>query len=97
MAQKLNREMIEYIAALSKLELTEKELEQSGEEMQKILDYVEKLNMLETDGTEPATHLLVQENCFREDEVSSGDPHRRMLENAPKTEKGQYQVPRTVE
>ena len=65
--------------------------------MQKMLDYVEKLNELDTDGVEPMTHLFPYDNVFREDIVTNGDAREEMLANAPKTKDGQYLVPKTIE
>ena len=65
-------------------------------ELEKILDYVEKLNELDTENVEAASHIFPLENVFREDQVTNGDAQEEMLENAPVKKEGQYQVPKTV-
>ena len=97
MAEQLGRETMENVALLSKLMLSEEEMEKAKEEMQRMLDYVDKLNTLDTEGVDPVTHLLADGNVFREDVVENGDESGQMLENAPEKKDGQFKVPRTVE
>ena len=48
-----------------------------------MLDYVDKLNELDTSKVEPMTHIFEMGNVFREDEVTNGDDRDAMLANAP--------------
>jgi aspartyl-tRNA(Asn)/glutamyl-tRNA(Gln) amidotransferase subunit C len=96
MAQKIDHETIENVCILAKLALDEKAKETAKEDMQKMLDYVEKLNELDTDGVEPLTHIFGSENVFREDVVTNGDQKEAMLANAPQAKEWQYQVPKTI-
>ena len=97
MAKKIDDETMEYVEILAKLKLSPAEREQAKTDMQKMLDYVDKLNELDTEGIEPMTHLFPVHNVFQEDEVTNGDCRAEMLANAPKQKEGQYQVPKTVE
>ena len=74
----------------------EEEKEKAKAEMQKMLDYVEKLDELDTSEVEPMSHIFQDENVFREDVVTNGDNKEAMLANAPKAKEGQYQVPKTI-
>ncbi len=76
--------------------LEEEAKEKAKEDMQKMLDYVEKLDELDTDGVEPLSHIFGDQNVFREDVVTNGDNKEAMLANAPKAKEGQYQVPKTI-
>ena len=76
--------------------LSEEEKEKAKAEMQKMLDYVEKLDELDTSEVEPMSHIFQDENVFREDVVTNGDNKEAMLANAPKAKEGQYQVPKTI-
>ena len=96
MAQQIDSEIIDQVAILAKLELTETEKQQAMEDMQKMLDYVEKLDELDTEGVEPLSHIFGDQNVFREDVVTNGDNKEAMLANAPKAKEGQYQVPKTI-
>ena len=82
--------------SLAKLSLTEDEKEKAKEDMQKMLDYVDKLDELDTSSVEPMSHIFEDENVFREDIVTNGDNHEAMLANAPKQKENQYQVPKTI-
>ena len=89
--------VMENVEILAKLARTEEERKKAKEKMQEMLDYVDKLNELGTDGIEPMSHTFSMGNVFREDVVTNGDDRDAMLDNAPKCKDGQYQVPKTVQ
>lgn len=93
----ISDETMEYVGILAKLELKDEEKESARQDMQKMLDYVDKLNELDTSKVEPMTHIFEMGNVFREDEVTNGDDRDAMLANAPEVKEGQYKVPKTVE
>src|SRR5699024_6279062 len=94
--QRIDDTVMENIEILAKLSMSEDEREEMRTELEKILDYVEKLNELDTENVEAASHIFPLENVFREDEVTNGDAQEEMLANAPVKKEGQYQVPKTV-
>lgn len=97
MANIISDETIEYVGILAKLELSEDEKEQAKKDMGSMLDYIDKLNELDTSGVEPMSHVFPVHNVFREDVVVNGDIHEQMLENAPKEKDDSFMVPKTVE
>ena len=97
MANIISDEIIEYVGILAKLELSGEEREQAKADMGRMLDYIDKLNELDTDGVEPMSHVFSVNNVFREDTVTNGDDRDNMLKNAPEAKDGSYQVPKTVE
>ncbi len=97
MEKKIADGMIEYIAALAKLELTGEERERIRTDMEKMLSYIDMLGELDTEGEEPAVHIFPVENVFREDVVTNGDGSGETLRNAPEEESRMFVVPRTVE
>ncbi len=97
MANIISDETMEYVGILAKLELSEAEKEAAKRDMGRMLDYIDKLNELDTTGVEPMSHVFPVSNVFREDVVENGDEHERMLANAPRVKDGMYQVPKTVE
>lgn len=97
MANIISDETMEYVGILAKLELSEAEREAAKKDMGRMLDYIDKLNELDTEGIEPMSHIFPVSNVFREDEVENGDEHAQMLANAPQVKDGMYQVPKTVE
>ena len=96
MAKIIDDETIENVCIRAKLSLSDEAKEKAKEDMQKMLDYVEKLDELDTDGVEPLSHIFGDQNVFREDVVTNGDNKEAMLANAPKAKEGQYQVPKTI-
>ena len=58
MANKISDETIEYVGILAKLELSEEEKRQAQEDMGKMLDYIDKLGELDTQGVEPMSHVF---------------------------------------
>ena len=97
MANIISDETIEYVGILAKLELSDEEKEAAKSDMGRMLDYIDKLNALDTNGVEPMSHVFPVHNVFREDVVTNGDDRDNMLANAPEERDGQYQVPKTVE
>lgn len=95
MANIISDETIEYVGILAKLELSEEEKEQAKKDMGSMLDYIDKLNELDTSGVEPMSHVFPVDNVFREDVVTNGDDRDEMLANAPKKKDGTYMVPKT--
>lgn len=93
----INDEIIEYLGILTKLELSEEEREETKRDMEKMLNYIGKLNELDTTGVEPMSHVFPIQNVFREDVVTNGDDSENMLKNAPVEREHMYEVPKTVE
>ena len=96
MANRIGDETIEYVGILAKLELSGEEKEAAKEYMGRMLDYIDKLNELDTTGIEPMSHIFPMTNVFREDVVTNGDDSENMLQNAPEVKNGSYVVPKTV-
>jgi aspartyl-tRNA(Asn)/glutamyl-tRNA(Gln) amidotransferase subunit C len=97
MSNIISDETIEYVGILAKLELSEEEKEQAKKDMGSMLDYIDKLNELDTSGVEPMSHVFPVHNVFREDVVVNGDMRDKILANAPKEKDGSFVVPKTVE
>ena len=70
MSNKISKETIEYVSILAKLELSEEEKETARTDMEKMLDYIDTLNDLDTSGIEPMSHVFPLNNVFREDVVT---------------------------
>ena len=97
MANRVDDATIEYVGILAKLELSQEERQAAKREMSRMLDYVDKLNELDTEGVEPMSHLFPVHNVFREDEVANTDSREQILANAPEQKDGAFKVPRTIE
>jgi len=97
MASMITDETIEYVGILAKLELSPEEREQAKKDMGNMLDYIDMLNNLDTEGVEPMSHVFPVHNVFREDTVANGDERDKILANAPEKKDGAFKVPKTVE
>ena len=87
---------VQHIAKLAKLTFTEAELERFTRELNKILEYVEKLNELDTSNVEPLSHTTDIHNVMRSDEVKPSLPVDEVLANAPSREGNFFKVPKVV-
>ena len=96
MANKISDETIEYVGILAKLWLSDEEKENARSDMEKMLDYIDTLNELDTTGTEPMSHVFPVNNVFREDIVENGDGSEDTLANAPLKKEQGFKVPKTL-
>ena len=85
---KLTKKEVEHIALLARLGLTEAEMEKYAGELSSILDYVEQLKEVDTDGVEPTAQVTGLENVMRADEIKECDAATRdaLLRLAPDRE-----------
>ncbi len=97
MANVISDETIEYVGILSKLKLDDSEKEQAKKDLAEMLDYIDQLGELDTEGVEPMSHVHSVSNRFREDVVTNGDEHEKTLANAPEERDGAFVVPRTFD
>jgi aspartyl/glutamyl-tRNA(Asn/Gln) amidotransferase C subunit len=93
----IDDETLENVSILAKLDLSEAEKEQAKADMAEMLDYINTLNELDTEGVEPMSHTFDVVNVLREDVVTNGDGSALSLKNAPAEKEGMYQVPRTFD
>lgn len=97
MANNITDKTIEYVSTLAKLDLTGEEREGVMRDMSRMLDYIDKLNELDTTGVEPMSHVFPLQNVFREDEVINGDGSEESLKNAPEEKENMFVVPKSIE
>lgn len=93
---KISVKDVEHVALLSRLELTEEEKQEQLRELNKILDYMEILNKVDTSQVEPLAHVLPLQNVLREDELRATLPKEKVLQNAPEEDEGMFKVPKIV-
>ena len=95
---KITREMIEHVARLARLSFSTEELEGFISQLNEILEYVDKLNELDTTDVPPTSHLFITKTPMREDRLGREEsPVSEMLENAPQRHDSFYVVPRVIE
>ena len=88
---------VDHVARLARLALTPEEKARIGEQLAKILTYIDTLNRLDTEGVEPTTHAVPVVNVMRDDEVGPCLPPDEALANAPDRVDGCFRVPRIIE
>lgn len=93
----LSKQEVEHVARLACLELTENEKEQFTKQLNEILNFVNKLKELPTEGIEPTAHAIPVYNVFREDKVQPSLSAEEALKNAPEREDNYFKVPKIVE
>jgi aspartyl-tRNA(Asn)/glutamyl-tRNA(Gln) amidotransferase subunit C len=93
----LTREQVQHVAKLARLSLSDDEITTFTGQMGTILDYVKKLNELNTDGIVPTAHAVPMENAFRDDVVRPSIGVDNALANAPDRVEGFFRVPKVIE
>jgi aspartyl-tRNA(Asn)/glutamyl-tRNA(Gln) amidotransferase subunit C len=94
---KIDRETLDKIAHLSRLEFDEKDAEKMMQDMTNIVNWVEKLNEVNTDGIEPLTTMSHEINALREDKVGEQLRREDALKNAPESDLEYFRVPKVLE
>ena len=93
----LTREDVQRVAVLARLRLTEEEEARLTEELDNILQYMEKLNELDTSQIKPFSHAVDTVNAFREDHVTNQPNTEALLANAPEKDETFFRVPKIIE
>ncbi len=93
----ITKEDVSYIAQLAKLKLSSSQAEKMQIELGEILEYMDVLEQVNTDGTTPLSHIFPINNVFREDIVCDSYDRSALLENAPVHTESTVVVPKTVE
>jgi aspartyl-tRNA(Asn)/glutamyl-tRNA(Gln) amidotransferase subunit C len=94
---KLSRDDVLKLASLSKLRLSEAEIERLRAELSEILNYVEILDQVDTEGLEPTYQVTGLKNVMREDELETyGYETADLLKNVPAVQDGQFKVKRVL-
>jgi len=82
---------------LARLESSEGEEEQLTGELNRILEYMEKLKELDTENVEPTSHVVPIASVFRRDEVIPFAQIDALAVYAPQLDQGYFRVPRIIE
>jgi aspartyl-tRNA(Asn)/glutamyl-tRNA(Gln) amidotransferase subunit C len=88
---------IQYVANLARVALTPDEEQRLGQQLTKILGYIEKLKEVDVSQVEPTAHAFPLVNVTRPDVVTGSLPHDEAMRNAPAKAGGLFVVPKVVE
>lgn len=97
MDKRIDETQVRKVAKLARLELSNAEVEEFAGQLSAILDYVERMNKLNTEGVEPLAHCLPINNVFREDIVKESLGTEKTLANAPQRDGAFFKVPKILE
>lgn len=93
---KIDNELVDKLAGLSKLEFDEQAREDIKKDLQKILDMVERLNEVNVDGVEPLIYMSDEKNVLRKDVVKDTVTKEEALLNAPLRDSDYFKVPKVI-
>jgi aspartyl-tRNA(Asn)/glutamyl-tRNA(Gln) amidotransferase subunit C len=93
----IKKENVNKIAHLARLEFDDQGCEDMAKDMNKILDWMDKLNELDTKDVVPLTHMSVEVNVLREDKLIQTLTHKEALANAPKKDSDYFRVPKVLD
>ena len=88
---------VAYVAELARLDLTQDEKRTFQQQLETIVQYVEKIGELDLEGIEPTMHGQSLVNVFREDVVVPSFDRERALKNAPERNGAEFKLPKIVE
>lgn len=92
----IDEKLIRRLAELCKLEFEGEDLAQIQQDLTQILNFVDKLNELDTTNVEPLIHIVNEVNHLREDLVKQEITHQEALLNAPKKDSDYFRVPKVL-
>jgi aspartyl-tRNA(Asn)/glutamyl-tRNA(Gln) amidotransferase subunit C len=93
----LDEATVARIARLARIAVPEEELAPLADELSHILEWIEQLNEVDTDGVPPMTSVAAMKLAWREDRVTDGGRPEDILANAPERQDGYFVVPKVVE
>lgn len=93
----IKRDEVKDVAYLSRLEMTEDELDKFSTQLSRILEYASMLDQLDLSTVEPTSHAVPLKNVFREDEVKPSFPVSEILANAPDPRGNYFCVPKIID
>ncbi|MDQ2621759.1 MAG: Asp-tRNA(Asn)/Glu-tRNA(Gln) amidotransferase subunit GatC [Actinomycetota bacterium] len=89
----IEREQVLHVARLSRLRLTDQEVDSLAGELSSILDHVDRLAEVDIEGVEPTTHVVPLENVLRDDLPRPSLSREAALSQAPDPHDGAFRVP----
>lgn len=96
MTEPISEKEVTHVAHLARLRLSDDELGIFTRQLGAVLEHAKDVEALQLDGVEPMSHPFPLENVTREDEVGEMLDRDKVLDQAPATEDGRFQVPRIL-
>lgn len=92
----IDKETLQKIAHLARLHIKPEEEAKLQKDMSEILDWVDKLREVDTEGVAPLIHMTEETNVLRKDEVEPSLGKKEALKNAPQTDGQHFLVPKVL-
>ncbi len=89
---KLGEEEVRHVAELAGLALSPSEVRKFQKQLSEVLDYIEVLNEIDTEGLEPTSQVAGLENVFREDKVGSSLSFEEVLSGTKNKDRGMFKI-----
>jgi aspartyl-tRNA(Asn)/glutamyl-tRNA(Gln) amidotransferase subunit C len=89
----ISREQVLHVATLSRLALTDEEVDRYAVELSAVLDHIETISALDLEGVPPTAHVVEVDNALRPDEPRPSLPRDVILGQAPAVSGGGFLVP----
>ncbi len=96
MAKTIDADLVRHIGKLSRIELTDEQVERFSRQLAGILEYFDKLQELDTSNVEPMAHTVELNNVFAEDEPGESLAPDEALANAPDRDGDFFKVPKVL-
>jgi aspartyl-tRNA(Asn)/glutamyl-tRNA(Gln) amidotransferase subunit C len=93
----LNKEQIKYLAILSRMDIQDSETKDVVDKLSRIVEFVDQLQAVSTEDTEPMAHPLEQGQRLRIDKVTEDNQREKIQLNANETNNGMYLVPKVID
>ena len=93
----ISEQDVKYVAGLARIHLKSEEAGRLTKDLEKILDYINKLNTLDVKDVQPTSHVLPLKNVHREDTVRPSLPQEESLRISVDQQDGSFKVPKVIE
>lgn len=93
----INKDTVTKVSNLARIKIDEKQLNTVSSELDSVMEWIDTLNEVNTDGVDPVANVTGQKLPLREDKVTDGGYSEKVLNNAPEKESGFFVVPKVVE
>tara|TARA_B100000965_G_scaffold355137_1_gene332293 strand:+ start:407 stop:694 length:288 start_codon:yes stop_codon:yes gene_type:complete len=93
----IDKDIVAKVSNLARIKINNDQLSTISNELESVIEWIDTLNEVNTNGVEPIANVSGQKLPLREDKVTDGGYSEKILNNAPEKESGFFVVPKVVE
>lgn len=93
----ITQDTVKHLAWLARIKLDQEEMEYFAKQLDRVLEYIDKLKKIDISKIEPTSHVLSLKNIFREDKIGKSSSSNEVLTNAPSVDNNFFKVPRIIQ